>query len=279
MSDTSSSTLSVNQGHHKRVSPFYKRIHEIDLIRGFLILLVVFDHIMNRFAFDNTFSSALSEACRWYWYCQPRQVIRFVALIGFCFVSGISCAFSRNNWLRAGQMIMFWAILAVGSGILQSWRLTETMNLYIPFNVIGVLAWSTLFYCFIQNKSWRSILAMLLFAFLMAQYVIPWFGRINDLRGTYPDIPAFWPPTFWPGYEPGVNSLSYADWMPLFPFMCFFMFGAFVSYFVYRTKKQSLFPIRRKWEKPICFVGRHTLIIYITHQIVLVPIFMLLNLL
>ena len=276
MSNTSSANVLNNPVHHKRVSPFEKRIHEIDFIRGALIILVVFDHIMNRFAFNNNFWPAMQDACRWYWYSQPRQVVRFFALIGFCFVSGISCAFSRNNWLRAGQMILIWAIIAVGSNLFQSWGLIDSIDLYIPFNVIGVLAWSTLFYCFVQNKSWRGILAMFLFAFLMAQYIIPWFARINEIRGVEPHIPAFWNPTYWPG----TTERSYADWMPLFPFMAFFMLGAFVSYFLYRERKTSLVPTwKRSWEKPFCFVGRHTLIIYALHQFIIMPIFMLLNLL
>lgn len=275
MSNTSSATINNSHTHRKRVSPFDKRIHEIDFIRGLLIFLVVFDHIMNRFAFNNEFFPQIIEGCRWYWYSQPRYIVRFFALIGFCFISGVSCAFSRNNWLRAGQMVMFWAVLAVMTNLLQSWGVVDSIDLYIPFNVIGVLAWSTLFYCFIQNKSWRGILAMFLFAFLMAQYFIPWFTRINEIRGVTPHVPAFWEPTYWPG----TAGRSYADWMPLFPFMAFFMLGAFASYFLYREKKQSLVPeLKRNWEKPICFLGRHTLIIYVLHQIILVPIFMLLNL-
>ena len=276
MSDTSSVAVTNNNQHKRRVSLFDKRIHEIDFIRGALIFLVVFDHIMNRFAFNNNFWPAMQEACHWYWYSQPRQVIRFVALIGFCFISGVSSAFSRNNWLRAGQMIMLWAVIAVVTNLLQSWSVMDSIDLYIPFNVIGVLAWSTLFYCFIQNKSWRSILAMFLFSFLMAQYFIPWFERINVIRGVDPNVPAFWNPTYWPG----TSGRSYADWMPLFPFMAFFMLGAFASYFLYREKKQSLVPSwKRSWERPVCFLGRHTLIIYALHQFIIMPIFLLLNLL
>ena len=271
MAEQQVATVEIPRTRKHRVGPFEKRIHEIDLIRGFLILLVVFDHIMNHFAFDNTFNNALQQAAWWYWYCQPRQVIRFVALFGFCFVSGISCAFSRNNWLRSGQMLLIYGVLAVGSAIIEAWRLFPDITMYIPFNIIGVLAWSTLFYCFVQNKSWRGILAMLLFSFLMCWYFVPWLERVNAFRVMssydYPFAPALWKP-----------RTDYADWMPLFPFMTFFMMGALVSRFVYAKKKQSIFKKRHEWERPICFVGRHTLVIYVFHQVVFIPIFMLLNL-
>ena len=163
-------TAETNQISRKP-SAFDKRIHEIDFLRGFLILLVIFDHIMNHFAFDNNFWPAMQGAAYWYWNCEPRHIVRFIALIGFCFVSGVSCSFSRNNWLRAGQMIMFWAILAVGSTILEAWDLFNgDLTIYIPFNVIGTLAWSTLFYCFVHKKSWRSILVLLIVCFLMCTY-------------------------------------------------------------------------------------------------------------
>ena len=115
-----------------------------------------------------------------------------------------------------------------------------------------------------------TVIPSSLFAFLMAQYIIPWFARINEIRGVEPHIPAFWNPTYWPG----TAGRSYADWMPLFPFMAFFMLGAFVSYFIYRERKTSLVPTwKRSWEKPFCFVGRHTLIIYALHQFIIMPIF------
>lgn len=267
MANEQASTLEISRNRKHRIGPFDKRIHEIDLIRGILIFLVVFDHIMNHFAFDNTFSKVLEDAAWWYWYCQPRQVIRFVALFGFCFVSGISCAFSRNNWLRAGQMLLIYGVLAVGSTIIEAWKIFPDITMYIPFNVIGVLAWSTLFYCFVQNKSWRGILAMLLFSFLMCWYVVPWMEKVNALKFVYPNAPALWKP-----------NADYADWLPLFPFMTFFMMGALVSYFVYSKNKKSIFKRKFNWERPICFIGRHTLIIYVLHQVVFIPIFMLLNL-
>ncbi|MCR5505882.1 MAG: DUF1624 domain-containing protein [Bacilli bacterium] len=260
-------TMEITRSRKHRIGPFEKRIHEIDFIRGVLIFLVVFDHIMNHFAFDNTFNQGLQQAAWWYWYCQPRQVIRMVALFGFCFVSGISCAFSRNNWLRAGQMLLIYGVLTVGSTIIEAWGLFPDMTMYIPFNIIGVLAWSTLFYCFVQNKSWRGILAMLLFSFLMCQYFIPWLQQVNQLKSVHPAAAALFKP-----------NTDYADWLPLFPFMTFFMMGAFVSYFVYRDKKKSITKHKYQWERPVCFIGRHTLIIYALHQVVFIPIFMLLNL-
>lgn len=271
--DSSVTTIS------RKPTAFDKRIHEIDFLRGCLILLVIFDHIMNHFAFDlpaTGFWQVMHDAARWYWYCEPRHIVRFLALIGFCFVSGISCAFSKNNWLRAGQMILFYAFLAVGSTILEAWDLFDGgLTIYIPFNVIGTLAWSTLLYCFVQNKSWRGILIMAILCFLMCQYVVPWIENVNALRGVEPNAPSLYMPTYYPNKY---GSAVWADWLPLFPFAVFFMIGALVSYFIYMPTRKSIIPHKGNWERPFCFCGRHSLLIYIGHQIILVPIFMLLAL-
>ena len=53
-----------------------------------------------------------------------------------------------------------------------------------------------------------------------------------------------------------------------------FLGGALLSKFTYSVSKKSYFK-RYEWERPICFIGRHSLIIYATHFIVLVGIFSL----
>ena len=93
----------------QRVSPFEKRIHEIDFLRGFLMVLVVLDHLFNLLMSFNRGWAGGREAilsgngiepyntiysiAAFYWYNPARQVVRYICLGSFCFVSGISCAF------------------------------------------------------------------------------------------------------------------------------------------------------------------------------------------
>lgn len=261
MDRSNSETLSIN----RKSDSFERRVHEIDFFRGILIILVVFDHLMNQFLVNNFFWPEMVAATQWYWDFELRFVVRFLALAAFCFISGISSAFSRNNWLRAGQLLLFWAILAVSTSLLQGWKVFGNLRVSIQFNIIGVLAWSTLIYCFIQNKSWRSLLAMMIGTFLMSWYVIPWIQNVAVIKGITPNIPAIFKPNI------------FGDWMPLFPFILFFMLGALLSYFVYRDKKESFTSVKYNWEKPFCFLGRHTLIIYLSHIVVLLIIFAILN--
>lgn len=257
----------------RRPGAFEKRIHEIDFIRGFLMVLVLMDHLfwcLKSYNYDwwvasgcsNTFYRAMYDAFNFYWTSTARDIVRFGALIGFCFVSGVSSAFSRNNWVRAAQMLGVFAIIAVGSNLLDASGLMGGQIVRIDFNVIGVLAWSTLAYCFTQNKSWRSILVGVLLSFLICWYLVPWLQK-TPMGNAY--APPLWEPE------------DQGDWMPLFPFMFFFFLGAFFSYFLYAPTRKSIIKYKGNWERPICFIGRHSLVIYLAHQFVFIPFFMLLN--
>lgn len=256
----------------KKKSIFEKRIHEIDFIRGLLICIVLFDHILNTFMLNanvwfqitgNPIWNGLFNSLVWYWNCVPRFVIREICLYSFCFISGISCAFSRNNWRRAGEMILVFGLIQVGSNLLQSWGVVGTgSSVIIDFNVIGVLAFSTLFYCFVQNCSWRGLTASMLLWLLFATYGMDILRTIPG--STSARVPALFEPLF-----------NVGDWMPLVPYIVFFFLGAIFSYFQYEDRKSKF--KRHEWERPICFVGRHTIWIYLSHEIILIGLFALIT--
>jgi uncharacterized membrane protein len=75
----------------------------------------------------------------------------------------------------------------------------------------------------------------------------------------------------------GSANLVQGDHMPLFPYLGFFFLGAMVSKLTYAKDKKSYFK-RYNWERPICFVGRHTLLIYGTHVLIIFGILSLVGL-
>ena len=254
----------------RKPGPFEKRIHEIDFIRGFLIGLVVIDHI---FCFLMLFSSGwkgcggLYRVCSFYWTHDARAIVRFIALAGFCLVSGASTAFSKNNWIRAGQMLAFAAVLAVGSTVADA-LFSKALGLdtmKIDFNVIAVLAWSTLFYCFFQKGGWKTVLIGTLIMFLLSWFAYADFLAYVDKHGIFLHC------------APLVRPLNNADWLPIFPFIFFFFAGALFASVFYLPEKKSLIKNRYNWERPLCFMGRHSLIIYVTHIVVIIAILSLLN--
>ena len=156
----------------------------------------------------------------------------------------------------------------------------------IDFNIIGVLGICMLLYGLIQNRSWKVIFAVILFSFLISEYIMPsmrenfsnWFGYVNGSRpGMFYKIPTVIIPIFWePVYSVDPPVLT-GDYVPLFPYIIFFFIGALVSYFVYKEKKQSIFKHKYNWERPICFMGRHTLFIYFGQIVVILSIFSLID--
>ena len=239
-----SQAIAVDKPITRKPGLFEKRIHEIDFVRGFLIMLVLMDHLFCHIYQYNwewaatathnaEFYQAIGDFFYYkYWNSDARDVVRFFALFGFCFVSGISSAFSRNNWVRAGQMLAMFGILAVGSRILDAFLAPKIGidTMIIDFNIIGVLAWSTLFYCF-STRSWRTVLIGFLISFLLCWYFIPWLEKIiNSYNESLPPWYS-WKSIYCPPImEP--KDVDYADWLPLFPFMCIFFMGAAVSTFV-----------------------------------------------
>lgn len=266
----------------RKIGPFEKRIHEIDFIRGLLMCLVIMDHIFNLLmSYNGTWMGeaglqpfkAVHDFFYWYWHWPVRVWIRYLALGGFCFISGISSAFSRNNWKRAIEMIILWAIIFIGSNLLQmgykasGWDL-GIRTFRVDFNIIGVLAYSTLIYCLFQNKHWKWLIVVMSIgiaihiAIRIAFMVNPHFGE--NIYFVW-----LWKPSAWVADQ--------ADWMPLVPYISFFFGGVLLSRFTYSKNRVSYFK-RHEWERPICFLGRHSLIVYATHFILLMGIFALINL-
>ena len=260
-------------------SAFEKRIHEIDLWRGILMCLVVLDHLFNLLmSFNQGWAHVadgsniqpfftIYQIASFYWNNPVRMVVRWLCLGGFCFVSGISSAFSRSNWKRAGQMLALWLIIYLGSNIVDSIRYTFDLHvganyLRVDFNIIGVLAWSTLIYCFVQDKhyKWLIILAVIGLLIHPICVICSWQEWSKDVY-----MPMFWRPA------------GQGDHLSLFPYVSFFLGGALLSKFTYSVSKKSYFK-RYNWERPICFVGRHSLIIYFSHFLVLIGIFSLVGL-
>ena len=261
---------------NKKLGVFEKRIHEVDLIRGILIMIVILDHLF--WFFKSNFltwfgdSNAVYQFTNFYWTSNARQIIRQIVLFLFVFISGVSCSFSRNNWKRAAKMILVWGILSIVSNIADK-ALNEGKGTWIvDFNVIGVLAWSVLIYCFFQNWSYKGLTAIALICFLLSTMVV--LIPENVRNSTY--VPALWAPDglVTPHIEGAVKVTG--DWMPLFPYITFFFMGAIFARFIYKDKK-SLFK-RYEWERWICFTGRNTIWVYLLHEPILIGIFFLIGL-
>lgn len=258
----------------KKVDLFEKRIHEVDFLRGLMMFLVLMDHFFWNLKHygeiwwiasgeTNQFFYGLYYVFNFYWTNLARTIVREVVLFVFVFISGVSGAFSKNNWKRAGEMLLAFMILSVSTNLLESWQVLG-QGARIDFNIIGVLAWSTLIYCFVQDKSWKAQLALALSCLVFNILIIPMLQSHSNWQNAY--VPILW------------NPGNQADYMPLFPYVTFFFFGAMAGKILYANRESLVPQWKREFERPICFVGRHCFIFYMVHQLILVPVFLLIDL-
>lgn len=71
---------------------------------------------------------------------------------------------------------------------------------------------------------------------------------------------------------------STQDWLGILPSLGYLFIGIFFGECLYKDRK-SAFPLNDgKWNKPISFVGRHTFIVYLFHQVILIPIVIIISL-
>lgn len=249
------------------------RAFELDLLRGIAIIFMICMH----FSWDlrYSFKVPVFEYLEQEWFQGLYHPIFLVIFVG---VSGICCTFSRNNLFRGLKLVAVALALFVGTYIA-----TYKFGIYclIIFNVIGLLAVGILFYTlvsFIEKKAnIRAgvidfiLLSLGAYATCLGYYISVFDYKVNNILLLPTGIM--------------MECLPYqGDFMPLFPWIGVFLIGCVAGRRLYSTKK-TLFPDAPGWvrsvSRPIEFLGRHSLIIYLVHQPVIIAvltgIFMLLK--
>ncbi len=283
-----------------------ERIEEIDLLRGIPIFLVVLYHFCWSFyeivyLFSNTQEMFLKYPnIRDFTFFLSDRILGgnstliqtfIVPLVGglFIFVAGISCVFSKNNWKRALLLIGCAGIISLGTFLI-SYLIED--DCFIDWGVLHLMAFSVTLYALIQTICH-------LFHKKVSPYLCLSIAGIIFLVSIYLNAGYhFDGTTFEPWYTKLVYGLpmkrydhsfsnfflealgKYAgtiDWWPILPYTGVFFFGAFFGILLYGEKRKSHVPFLRSLYvfRPICFIGRHTLYVYIFHQPVIILVLFL----
>ncbi len=252
-----------------------QRVWELDLIRGILLFFVTIDHTCT-FAYawgiityKTAVGAALKNFADFYLGSIFKKVTHLVALWLICFMSGISCQFSRSSFKR---IIKFWIFTAVfmGGYALLHLLFPNYISGTLIFNIVAVLTISmTCWYLldFLKCPTFvRIIIGAALTAFGLGFYIYsavkangPFVEDIisggavvdNDFLALMV-------------YSKNGYKLSPDNFEPLLPHLGFFFLGAIFGKYFYKDKTSRL---KRKTPPksltPIMLLGKHSLEAYL----------------
>lgn len=260
------------------------RVWELDFLRGFAVLAMCFDHFMCDLAFfdtwfsnskqvNNAFLTKLSELALKYWQSGYavnagfRFWAHYIFVFLFLFLVGTSCAFSRDN-TRRGSLLGLVSIAFTGvSFIIKEMGLFEDG---IVFGILHCIALSILCAAAVDIAT-KPIKALNILLPLALGVAIVALG----IKAEFWLVPSQYDNVFmhehFTGYIMGTNAFG-DDWFGLFPYVGAVLIGMYWGKAVYAERRSLLPALDGRWNKPVGFVGRHALIFYLAHQVVLAGI-------
>lgn len=262
-----------------------RRIPELDFLRGCALTLMMFHHTIGDL-YDIYHQDFVAFQHSYWFY----EVGRPLVLIVFLSVSGASSRFSRNSLKRGFRMVVF-AITATALSIFVDGFAGTGLLL---FNVIHVVALSTVAYALLERLAVRLnwipdpngeeqeegqdtpryrphlFPGLLIIIGMVAIFISTLIEPILPPYSSNPFLIMLGAPA------KGVRLL---DHMPLFPWIGFFLSGAAVGHTLYASGEAFTRHDGRfyRLSRPIRFLGRHSLWVYLVHQPIILFILFLLN--
>ncbi len=246
-------------------APKRVRAFELDFLRGFAVVMMMLHHLAYDLRYEMGLPVFAFQEKLWFidWVRAPFVMI-------FLGVSGICGTFTRSNAKRGARLL---GVALLFSAAMAAFSLATGQQAYIVFNVLHLLAAGTLLYALLEVVE-RSVAKREgptaggdAFLLVLGSFLL-WAGE--------PLLRAEVAPSLWlvPIGRPEGFPYGMSDYMPLIPWLGFFLIGAVIGRLAYRMRA-SAFPRLQAnpgvqaGTAPLRFVGRHALAFYIFHQPVL----------
>lgn len=241
-----------------------KRIHTMDTLRGIVIIGVVLYHLFYDL-YDMTSLNMNWIRSDW------ANFIRDFGAGVLIFLSGVSSLLSKNNIWRGVKTLICALILSLVTYFV-------IPDNFIFIGILHFMGTMMLLYGIFGkyiNKLPRIPAFVILFLVFLFIFRIP-DGYIGIKDVLEIDIPREWrSSTFTYVLGLGGGNLYSADYFPFLPWSLLFLAGTFIGNYV----KEGRVPgwMYKDYCKPVTFLGRNTLIIYLLHQPVIYGIMMLID--
>lgn len=234
------------------------RAIELDLLRGFSIFMMIVHHTVFDLRFLFGVKGLELESSFW-----VDSLLRPVFLMIFLGVSGVSSSFSRNNAARGARLLVVAIVFSHATWLLNAYFLPGFGVIY--FNVLHVIALTTLFYAFLvrhekteeDKKKTDAKITIIAGAIIFFGLTLPFIPELQKFR-------SFWLLPL--GLRP-VN-VPILDYMPLLPWSGIYLLGTLIGRGLYADRRSRLNagPGAVKALSPFLFMGRHALVVYLLHQ-------------
>ena len=233
------------------------RIYLLDELRGLCIILMVAYHFF--------YSAGMMYHYDWavniFKLLKPWQPI---LPISFILLSGIACNLSRSN-IKRGLLLLG---VAVAITLVTYFFMPEQV---IWFGIIHFIAFANIICAPLKKPILKipSVIGVIIFGLLfVATYNIQqgYMGFMPDYAIQLPKFLYSTDYTMMLGfYSPNFYS---ADYFPLIPWIFLFIAGICLGKKIHKLPKI----LKKRHIRPLAFVGRHSLIIYLAHQPIILGI-------
>lgn len=230
-----------------------KRILEIDLFRGIAIIMMIIFHFLWDLIFFYNFNINLSKG---FW-----NLFQISTAGLFLLLVGISVVISDSNknvsfikYLKKGLKIFFLGLIIT---LITIFIFPDN---FIVFGILHLIGLSIILSYFFRKFKYLNLFFG--FIIIILGYIIKKISINFNLF-------------YFLGFSS--NQFNSLDYFPIFPWFGLVLIGIFIgNTFYLNSKSKFKVPNLSKFilVKPISFLGRHSLIIYLFHQIVLYGLFL-----
>jgi len=247
-----------------------KRIWELDFLRGFAIIMMVFDHLMydlmylpnffgNFNTIDNPTFDYLQELGYKYWISDLRFYGHFSFVALFLLVSGISYTFSKNNLSRGLKLLGVALLITLVTLILDN-IIGGTL---IVFGIIHLYAVSILI-IYLLRKFIKSEIILLIISLIIIFAGFPLKFYDVDYLGSFsfknlPEIII------------GLKGFG-ADYFSIIPYTGVILLGTVLGNNLYLNRVSLIPKVKISDKNIINIAGRKSLLIFVTHQVILIAL-------